>query len=144
MRPASDSLHVHAAAGMAQWRFVVERKRLRVGGLPMSVSFPKRTLSGPSPGAVVSSHPPFMERPRLLPTSATDETFAGVTYHLDGELVPALTIELAAGRGSVFFEHHILLWKHPGVNISIRPMKGAFKRMMAGMQIFITEAQGPG
>ena len=27
------------------------------------------------------------ERPRLLPTVAHDETFAGVTYHLDGELV---------------------------------------------------------
>jgi hypothetical protein len=49
-----------------------------------------------------------MERPRLLPTSATDETFAGVTYHLDRELVPVLTIELDArviwlhGYGNVF------------------------------------------
>jgi uncharacterized protein (AIM24 family) len=85
-----------------------------------------------------------MERPKLLPTSAADETFAGVTYHLDGELVPSLTIELKTINQSVFFEHHILLWKHPMVGISVRPMKGAFKRMMAGMQIFITEAKGPG
>lgn len=84
-----------------------------------------------------------MDRPRLLPTSAADETYAGVTYHLDGELVPALTIELAAGR-SVFFEHHVLLWKHPSVEIGVRAMKGALKRMVAGMQIFITEATGPG
>src|SRR5215471_13169340 len=84
-----------------------------------------------------------MERPVLLPTSARDETFAGVTYHLDGELVPALTVELAPGH-SVYFEHHILLWKHPGVQITLRPMKGAFKRMMAGMQIFVTEAVGRG
>src|SRR5271156_5940577 len=84
-----------------------------------------------------------MQRPTLLPNSATDETFAGVTYHLDGELVPALTVELSDTQ-SVYFEHHILLWKHPGVTIGIRPMKGAFKRMMAGMQIFTTEAKGEG
>jgi uncharacterized protein (AIM24 family) len=44
----------------------------------------------------------------------------------------------------VFFEHHVLLWKHTGVNIGIRAMKGALKRMMAGMQVFVTEATGPG
>src|SRR4051812_44728230 len=85
-----------------------------------------------------------MERPRLLPTTATDETFGGVTYHLDGELVPALTVELPAAGTTVFFEHHVLLWKHPSVEISVRSMKGALKRMMAGMQIFVTEAKGPG
>ncbi len=84
-----------------------------------------------------------MERPTLLPHTATEETFAGVTYHLDGELVPVLTVELSSSQ-TVYFEHHILLWKHPSVTIGIRAMKGAFKRMMAGMQIFTTEAQGPG
>lgn len=84
-----------------------------------------------------------MERPFLLATTSTDQTYAGVTYHLDGELVPALTVELPAGQ-SVYFEHHILLWKHPSLQISVRPMKGALKRMIAGMQIFITEANGPG
>ena len=34
-----------------------------------------------------------MNRPSLMPTTAQNETFAGVTYHLDGELVPALTVE---------------------------------------------------
>jgi uncharacterized protein (AIM24 family) len=84
-----------------------------------------------------------MQRPTLLANTASDETFAGVTYHLDGELVPALTVELNSSQ-TVYFEHHILLWKHPTVTIGIRAMKGAFKRMMAGMQIFTTEAQGPG
>lgn len=60
-----------------------------------------------------------MERPRLLPTSARDESFAGITYHLEGELVPVLTVELPA-RASVYFEHHILLWKHPTVDIGLR------------------------
>jgi uncharacterized protein (AIM24 family) len=85
----------------------------------------------------------MMERPYLLATSKTEQIHAGITYHLDGELVPALTVELDAGQ-SIFFEHHILLWKHPALQITVRPMKGALKRMIAGMQIFITEATGPG
>jgi len=80
--------------------------------------------------------------PRLLPTTAEGETFGGVTYHIDGELVPALTIDVS--KTPVYFEHHILLWKHSEVAIGLRPMKGALKRMMAGMQIFVTEASGPG
>jgi uncharacterized protein (AIM24 family) len=84
-----------------------------------------------------------MDRPVLLPTSTHDETFAGVTYHLDGELVPVLTVDLS-GSASVFFEHHILLWKHTGLTIGMKAMKGAAKRMMAGIQIFINEAKGNG
>lgn len=84
-----------------------------------------------------------MERPRILPTRATDESFGGVTYHLDGELVPVLTVELTPTT-AVYFEHHVLLWKHPSVNIGLRPMKGALKRMIAGMQVFVTEATGSG
>ncbi|HEX3599603.1 MAG TPA: AIM24 family protein [Lacipirellulaceae bacterium] len=84
-----------------------------------------------------------MDRPRILPTRAADETFAGVTYHLDGELVPVLTVELNPTT-AVYFEHHVLLWKHPSVNIGLRPMKGMLKRMLAGIQIFVTEATGVG
>ncbi|HZI21350.1 MAG TPA: AIM24 family protein [Gemmatimonadales bacterium] len=84
-----------------------------------------------------------MERPRLLPTSAADESFGGITYHLDGELVPVLTVELEKHH-AVYFEHHVLLWKHPGVTIGLKSMKGAFKRMMAGVPIFMTEATGTG
>ncbi|MEO8394116.1 MAG: AIM24 family protein [Chloroflexota bacterium] len=83
------------------------------------------------------------QRPILMPTSAQNETFAGVTYHLDGELVPVLTVELTPPH-SVYFEHHILLWKNTTVNIGIKAMKGALKRMMAGIQIFVTEASGQG
>ena len=82
------------------------------------------------------------ELPVLMPTQAAAETFGGVTYHVDGELVPVLTVDVS--RTPVFFEHHILLWKHPTVSISIRPMRGALKRMMAGMQVFVTEASGNG
>ena len=82
-------------------------------------------------------------RPSLLKTQTTDETFAGLTYHLEGELVPSLTVELQPGQ-KIYFEHHILLWKNTSVTIGIKAMKGAMKRMFAGMQIFVTEAMGPG
>jgi uncharacterized protein (AIM24 family) len=83
-----------------------------------------------------------MAVPKLLPTNLSAESYAGVTYHFEGELVPVLHIEL--GDMPVYFEHHILLWKDPGVEIVLKSLKGAFKRMLAGMPIFMTEARGPG
>jgi uncharacterized protein (AIM24 family) len=83
------------------------------------------------------------QRPALLPTEARGESFAGYTYHLDGELVPVLTVDLDPSQ-YIYFEHHIMLWKHPEVQIGLMQMKGALKRMMAGMQIFVTMASGPG
>lgn len=80
--------------------------------------------------------------PVLKATTAQAETFAGVTYHVDGELVPVLTVEISAVP--VYFEHHILLWKDPRTNIGIKSLSGAFKRVLSGMPIFMTEAHGPG
>lgn len=83
------------------------------------------------------------QRPELLPTSRQGETFGGFTYHIDGELVPVLTVDLEAGQ-QVYFEHHIMLWKHPAVGIGIMALRGAVRRMMAGVQVFLTAAAGPG
>src|SRR5262249_8868775 len=85
----------------------------------------------------------MFQRPVILPTSAENETFAGITYHLDGELVPSLTVEITP-RHAVYFEHHMRVWKTTSVDIGMRGMKGALKRMMAGMQVFVTEASGSG
>ncbi|MGH7533756.1 MAG: AIM24 family protein [Gemmatimonadales bacterium] len=83
-----------------------------------------------------------MATPVLLPTSASNETFGGVTYHLEGELVPVVHIEL--DKVGVYFEHHVLLWKHPAVTIGIKSLAGAFKRILSGMPVFMTEATGHG
>jgi len=66
-----------------------------------------------------------------------------LTITIDGELVPVADVMLG-NQLSVYFEHHILLWKHPGVQIGFRSMQGAAKRLFAGLQIFLTEAHGPG
>lgn len=84
-----------------------------------------------------------MKPPTLLSTSVQNESFAGYSYHLEGELVPVLTVDLQPGN-SIYFEHHILLWKDTNIGIGLRAMRGALKRMIAGMQVFITEATGPG
>jgi uncharacterized protein (AIM24 family) len=83
-----------------------------------------------------------MALPVQLPSAAKDETFGGVTYHIEGELVPVLHVVLTAVP--IYFEHHILLWKNPSVSIGVKSLSGGFKRIMAGMPIFMTEAHGPG
>jgi uncharacterized protein (AIM24 family) len=83
-----------------------------------------------------------MAVPTVLPTEARGETFGGVTYHIDGELVPVLQLEL--GNIPAYFEHHVLLWKDPRVEISLKSLKGAVKRVLSGMPVFVTQAQGPG
>jgi len=62
---------------------------------------------------------------------------------VEGELVPALTVDLSPNV-SIYFEHHIFLWKHPSITIGIHKMKNSFKRIMAGLPIFLTEAHGSG
>jgi uncharacterized protein (AIM24 family) len=83
-----------------------------------------------------------MAVPIQLTTSVQNETFGGVTYHIEGELVPALHLELS--NTGVYFEHHILLWKDPAVMVALHPMKGGFRRMLAGMPFMLTGANGPG
>jgi uncharacterized protein (AIM24 family) len=68
---------------------------------------------------------------------------ADMSITIDGELVPVVDVMLG-NQLPIYFEHHILLWKHPGVQIGFKSLRGAAKRFFAGLQIFITEAQGPG
>lgn len=81
--------------------------------------------------------------PELLPTRIDDGQAPGVRYRIQGELVPVLHTWLD-GSVPIFFEHHVVLYKDPGLDIGVRAMKGAFKRVVAGMNIFMTEARGPG
>jgi len=80
--------------------------------------------------------------PTLMPTKASNETYGGVTYHIDGELVPVLSVDVS--QMPVYFEHHILLWKHPTVRIGLKALRGMLRRMVAGMQVFVTQASGDG
>ena len=83
-----------------------------------------------------------MAVPTLKPTNVNDENFAGLTYHIQGDIVPVLQIELS--RMPVYFEHHILLWKDPSLNVTVKAMPGGLKRMVAGMPLFMVQTEGSG
>ena len=78
----------------------------------------------------------------LLPTAQRKEAFAGLAFHIEGELVPVLEIEL--GKERVYFQHHTLLWKDTAVEVGVMRMRGVIKRIFAGMPVFLTQAKGPG
>lgn len=62
---------------------------------------------------------------------------------IEGVYVPAADMNLAAGD-SVYFAHHVLLWKDPQVNITTMTLKGGWKRVFAGLPLIMTQAAGPG
>jgi uncharacterized protein (AIM24 family) len=69
--------------------------------------------------------------------------FGQSTCQIEGLYVPVADMQLAAGD-SVYFAHHVLLWKDPATTITTMPLKGAWKRMFAGLPLIMTQAQGPG
>jgi uncharacterized protein (AIM24 family) len=81
--------------------------------------------------------------PVLLPTRVDEGHGPGLMYRIQGDLVPVLHIR-ADGSVPVYFEHHVILWKDPGMQVGMHQMKGAFKRLIAGMPVFMTELQSPG
>jgi uncharacterized protein (AIM24 family) len=82
--------------------------------------------------------------PKLLPTQITEGSAPGLSYRLEGELVPALHMALD-GQVPVYFEHHVLLWKYPSLQIGLHPLKkGLKRRMLGGMPLLLLEAQSAG
>ena len=57
----------------------------------------------------------WAEAPRLR--DMTEFRFSSSTCQIEGEIVPVAEIALAQGD-SVFFEHHVMLWKEPQVPMS--------------------------
>lgn len=81
--------------------------------------------------------------PTLLPTRIEEGRGPGLQYRVDGELVPVLHIR-TDGTVPIYFEHHVILWKDPAMQVGIHKLQGAFKRIVAGMPIFMTETQSAG
>jgi uncharacterized protein (AIM24 family) len=83
----------------------------------------------------------WREAPRLR--DMTRVHFGNSTCQVEGAIVPVLEVDLAAGE-SVYFEHHVLLWKDGRVPTAVLPLTGVVKRLLAGMPLVITTATGPG
>ena len=69
--------------------------------------------------------------------------FGNSFCQIEGTYVPVADMKLAPEDG-VYFSHHVLLWKDPQINITTMGMKGGWKRMLAGLPLIMTQAQGPG
>ena len=83
----------------------------------------------------------WREAPRIK--DMTEIHFGDSTCQVEGEVVPVAEINLG-GKDSVFFEHHVLLWKDDSTRMSVMPLTGGMKRALAGMPFIISVAHGPG
>ena len=83
----------------------------------------------------------WAEAPRLR--DMTEFRFSNSTCQIEGEIVPVAELALAQGD-SVFFEHHVMLWKEPGVPLSAMNTAGGTRRMIGGMPHIMSVAHGPG
>ena len=109
---------------------------------PMPINYGKGgAASGDEPveAAAASGTVPLVAgtQPVLIPTKVLDGYGPGLRYRIEGELVPVLHLALD-GSVPVFFEHHVILWKQPQVDVAMKKLKGAFKRVISGMPIFMT------
>jgi uncharacterized protein (AIM24 family) len=65
------------------------------------------------------------------------------TVQIEGKYVPVADFNLAPGD-TVYFTHHLLLWRDLTTSIGTMPMRGGWKRMFAGLPLIMTQATGPG
>ncbi len=69
--------------------------------------------------------------------------FGHSSCQISGTYVPVAEMNLHEGDW-VYFSHHQLLHTDPRVRLDTMPLKGAWKRMRAGMPLIMMTAQGPG
>jgi uncharacterized protein (AIM24 family) len=83
----------------------------------------------------------WREAPRIR--DMTQIQFSSSSCQVEGEIVPVAEINLGAGD-SIFFEHHVMLWKDINVPLSVLQLSGGLKRVFGGMPFIISVATGPG
>jgi uncharacterized protein (AIM24 family) len=82
---------------------------------------------------------------RLAPQirDLTQIPFGASVVQLDGAVVPVAEVNLGEGD-TVYFEHHLMLWKDEQVAMSVMDSPGGMKRVLAGMPFVLSVAHGPG
>lgn len=69
--------------------------------------------------------------------------FGDSSCQIEGLYVPVADVNLSASD-SIYFTHHVLLWKDPQLNITTMSLASGWKRMFAGLPLIMMQAQGPG
>ena len=110
------------------------------------VSDPQQNTSCPACGSpldvrTIVSESGWYELPAIKDMARIQ--FGKSACQIEGKYTPVADMNLALGD-SVYFSHHILLWKDPAVDIKAMSLKGAWSRVFAGLPLIMTEAHGPG
>jgi len=103
-------------------------------------------LSCPRCGATLNAPPEVSETGwKQLPgrRDMAKLQFGDSFCQIEGLYVPVADVKLAPSD-SIYFTHHVLLWKDPQVNMTTMSLSGGWKRMLAGMPLVMMQAQGPG
>ena len=83
----------------------------------------------------------WREAPRLR--DLTELAFGASVFQIDGTVVPVADVNLGSGE-SVFFEHHVMLWKDESVFMSVMTAPGGAKRLLGTLPFVLSVARGPG
>ncbi|HKV38288.1 MAG TPA: AIM24 family protein, partial [Blastocatellia bacterium] len=110
-------------------------------GLNEAAALACRTCGAPLDIKTLVSESGWREAPRIK--DMTEIHFGRSTCQVEGEIVPVAEISLGQGD-SIYFEHHVLLWKDDRTPMTVMPVQGGMKRALAGMPFIISLAHGPG
>jgi hypothetical protein len=69
--------------------------------------------------------------------------FGASHCQIAGTYVPVADFNLAAAD-HLYFNHHVLLWKEPRTLTPRLPLKGWWRRLLAGLPLVMLQARGPG
>ncbi|MGH9121134.1 MAG: AIM24 family protein [Acidimicrobiales bacterium] len=83
----------------------------------------------------------WRQAPRLR--DLTEIQFMASTAQIDGDMVPVAEMSLDP-NDSVFFEHHVMLWKDDSVPMSVMSTPGGAQRLLGDMPFVLSVAHGPG
>lgn len=76
-------------------------------------------------------------------THLPDVLQSPIEYRITGTVVPALEL-MMDGRNDVYFEHFVLLYREPSVVFKMGLPRGAIKRMIGKMPVWMVRAKGTG
>ena len=83
----------------------------------------------------------WREAPRLR--DLTEVHFGSSTIQVDAGAVPVAEISLHPAD-TVFFEHHVMLWKDDTVPMSVMSTPGGARRLLGDLPFVLSVAHGPG
>jgi uncharacterized protein (AIM24 family) len=83
----------------------------------------------------------WRQAPRLR--DLTEVPFGSSVLQIDGTVVPVADVNLGEGD-TVFFEHHVMLWKDENVFMSVMTAPGGMKRLLGDLPFVLSVARGPG